>query len=442
MYTLTTTLLGPVDATPEEIRAAFLKNGRPKVSEAALAAFCQAVVAVSRLTGIRTKVLAGQSAHETNWLQFTGDVLPAQNNYAGLGTTGGGVRGHSFATPLDGMIAQGVHHLGYILGDPANWPEDLRKYRGADPRLDKVLSSGSAGLVKRIGDYTNGRWAYSSDKPVGTLENGYARAIVAAANAIQEIPVSTTQPTPNLPKLLPPRWVDRRKDCSRFDGYAHPMEPRMIFHHITSPPAGSIAPGRPAPSREYLIGPGQGGPSASFHLDRDGVLTYIVDLTHSPWTQGINFTDPTAPSYFPRGINPRTGKPVYDTAHPIIAAAMQANRSPNTIGWSIEIEGYDADDITAAQWAVLPALDAWLCQQGGFSPRAQVTLVGHYQVDNVNKLNCPGFTPENWARLERAVAALYQGPAAPNNAITGLEQALAAGLSIPEGIYRISGGVA
>lgn len=440
MYDLTTTLLGPVDLTAQQIRDAFLKYGQPQVSAETLRAFSEAVVAVSGLLGLRTSLLAGQAAHETNWLQFGGDVLPAQNNFAGLGTTGGGVRGASFATPFDGVLAQGVHHLGYTLGDPSHWPVHLLQYAYADPRLTLLLGTEGAGKVKRIGDYVNGRWAYTSSIPVGSLANGYARAIVEKANLIQEVPVSTTQTTPN---LTPPRWSDRRKDCARHDGYAHAMDARMIFHHITSPPAGSITPSNPAPSREYLIGNGDtNGPSASFHLARDGVLTYIVDLAHAPWTQGINFTDPSSPSYFPRGINPRTGRPVYDTTHPIISSAMQTNRSPNTIGWSIEIEGYDADDITASQWAVLPILDAWLCQRGGFSPRAHTTLVGHYQVDNVNRPNCPGFSEENWARLERAVALLYAGAVSPGVVVTGLEQALALGLTLPQGVYVITGGVA
>ena len=53
-----------------------------------------------------------QMEHETGFLNFTGDVGPHQNNFSGIGATGG-VPGNSFATEELGVIAQMVHIAWY-----------------------------------------------------------------------------------------------------------------------------------------------------------------------------------------------------------------------------------------------------------------------------------------------------------------------------------------
>ena len=55
---------------------------------------------------------------ETNYLKFVngagqGDVKPAQNNFAGIGTTGGGVPGDSFPDVSTGVLAQMQHLIAY-----------------------------------------------------------------------------------------------------------------------------------------------------------------------------------------------------------------------------------------------------------------------------------------------------------------------------------------
>ncbi|MFA5948880.1 MAG: glucosaminidase domain-containing protein [Hyphomicrobium sp.] len=50
---------------------------------------------------------------ETGYLTYTGDVKPDQNNFAGLGATGGGVRGESFKDVATGARAHLEHLLMY-----------------------------------------------------------------------------------------------------------------------------------------------------------------------------------------------------------------------------------------------------------------------------------------------------------------------------------------
>ena len=58
---------------------------------------------------------------ETGFLSFTGDVKPDQNNFAGLGTTGGGVKGEKFKDVSDGARAH-LEHLAMYSGQKIENP--------------------------------------------------------------------------------------------------------------------------------------------------------------------------------------------------------------------------------------------------------------------------------------------------------------------------------
>lgn len=148
----------------------------------------------SKLADIPPVVVMAQVIHETNGFRFTGDVKFDQFNFGGIGATGGGEPGASNPDPEYGVIQVIVHHLAYIYGDVPDWPEHIAGrfagYVGHDPRFDAVISSPPrSGQVATIGDYTNGRWAYSSKYPLWTLQNGYARSLVLIANDILDEPV-------------------------------------------------------------------------------------------------------------------------------------------------------------------------------------------------------------------------------------------------------------
>ncbi|WP_347549003.1 N-acetylmuramoyl-L-alanine amidase [Pseudalkalibacillus hwajinpoensis] len=103
----------------------------------------------SQRYGIRGDVAFAQAIHETNFFRFTGDVRPEQNNFAGIGATGGGTRGATFSSPATGVLAH-IQHL-YAYSSTASLPKGDEK---ADPRF---------GLVKRGSATTwqalNGKWA-------------------------------------------------------------------------------------------------------------------------------------------------------------------------------------------------------------------------------------------------------------------------------------------
>jgi hypothetical protein len=103
-----------------------------------------------------------QMALETNFLSFRqsngrpGDVRSQQNNFAGLGTTGGGVPGDSYPDITTGVLAQ-IQHLVVYSGTP------LRNPVGKRTRLKQSVILSSVRNIARRRPVTfadlAGRWA-------------------------------------------------------------------------------------------------------------------------------------------------------------------------------------------------------------------------------------------------------------------------------------------
>ncbi|WP_078381402.1 N-acetylmuramoyl-L-alanine amidase [Sutcliffiella halmapala] len=104
---------------------------------------------IGRGYGIRGDVAFAQAIHETNYFRFTGIVKPEQNNYAGIGATGGSVTGASFATPEEGVLAHIQHLYAYASTEPLP-----STYPKVDPRFDLVTRGIAPGWTD-----LNGRWA-------------------------------------------------------------------------------------------------------------------------------------------------------------------------------------------------------------------------------------------------------------------------------------------
>jgi hypothetical protein len=101
--------------------------------------------------GLRADVLWAQMLHETGFGDYGGSVSPQQNNFAGIGATGGGVAGYSFPTAEDGVKAHVAHMVAYVfVDDPASWTNAL-----VDPRYNAVNPRGVARVLSDL----DGRWA-------------------------------------------------------------------------------------------------------------------------------------------------------------------------------------------------------------------------------------------------------------------------------------------
>lgn len=112
--------------------------------------FIECYLSEGEQEGVRGDIAFIQSVHETGKFQFGGDVVPNQNNFAGIGTTGGGVKGHTFASPQDGIRAQIQHLKAYA-------SKDALANKKIDPRFD-LVTRGSATTVKSL----TGKWATDS----------------------------------------------------------------------------------------------------------------------------------------------------------------------------------------------------------------------------------------------------------------------------------------
>ena len=101
--------------------------------------------------GIRPDVAFAQALKETGFFRYGGDVVPEQNNFCGLGTTGGGVRGGYFPTAQIGVRAHIQHLLAYTSTRRPTMPL-------VDPRYDIVRNAYGSRTLSSWADL-NGKWA-------------------------------------------------------------------------------------------------------------------------------------------------------------------------------------------------------------------------------------------------------------------------------------------
>ncbi|GAB4248224.1 MAG: hypothetical protein Kow00129_08920 [Thermoleophilia bacterium] len=118
------------------------------------------------LFGIRADIAWAQMVHETGFGEYGGDVRPEQNNFAGIGATGG-VPGNVFQTAELGVIAHFAHLAWYLYPDHFGHefcrlvPGDTMITAGGDPRhfpaADGSPHRGNVRIVHDLG----GKWAPS-----------------------------------------------------------------------------------------------------------------------------------------------------------------------------------------------------------------------------------------------------------------------------------------
>ena len=103
-----TKILGKSRCTETQMKTYLVKKN-PKVNKKYLH-YVKYYLSEGQKEGVRGDLAFCQSLHETNFFKFGGDVIPQQNNFAGIGTIGGGEKGIYFKTPQEGIRAQ-IQHL-------------------------------------------------------------------------------------------------------------------------------------------------------------------------------------------------------------------------------------------------------------------------------------------------------------------------------------------
>ena len=126
--------------------------------------------------GIRPDVAICQAIKETGTWNYGGDVVPEQNNYCGLGTTGGGVKGAYFETPQLGVRAQIQHLLAYTSTEPP-------KLEIVDPRYE-LIQKYRPQIFGKIKTWTglNGVWAVPGTRYGHEILNMWQQAQIPDAS--------------------------------------------------------------------------------------------------------------------------------------------------------------------------------------------------------------------------------------------------------------------
>ena len=120
-----TAIMGKSTVKVEQMIKLFGDSGRTYPSDAlkkggaaSIKDFCQIVIEEAEIEGVKAEVVFAQAMMETGYLQFGGDVLVSQFNFAGLGATGNGVRGEAFKDVRTGIRAQVQHLKAYASSEP------------------------------------------------------------------------------------------------------------------------------------------------------------------------------------------------------------------------------------------------------------------------------------------------------------------------------------
>lgn len=154
---------------------------------------------------------------ETNYLKFqtgsgrSGDVKPQQNNFAGIGTTGGGVPGDGYPDVSTGVLAQ-IQHLVAYSGERMDQPVAPRTQKAQD---DIIAVSARLKRTVTFGDLS-GRWA---------VDRRYWRTIEAVAERFREIHCNNSPVPDELPPKLvkPPQMVSLRQRTAMVADAAPPV---------------------------------------------------------------------------------------------------------------------------------------------------------------------------------------------------------------------------
>lgn len=175
-------IFGEAKATKAQA-VAYLRNNNPQVK---LSCSPEKLVDLyweeALREGICPDLTFCQAIVETGFFKYGGDVIYKQNNFCGLGTTGGGVRGASFKTPQLGVRAHVQHLLAYSkTSKPKTAIVDPRYQIAHNLQISRGLINKWFGL--------NGTWAMGAEYCEKIMYH-YARMLVA-----KPLSVGNLQPT-------------------------------------------------------------------------------------------------------------------------------------------------------------------------------------------------------------------------------------------------------
>lgn len=256
---------GPRNAVPECVTPgrllAFLKSRNPQL-EPRFEALASDYMRYGEELGVRWDFAFYQMLLETGSLSFkngsrTGDVKPAQNNFAGMGATGKGVPGESFPDIATGVRA----HLEHLLLYSGERLDNAVAERTRKVQEWGVLTQWQAGFTRPI-TYADlaAKWAPGSNayskmlEGIGQSFQDYCRKPDPKPEllaAVRKSRIADAQPTERPGAVLARRAIEDGKveDNNRRSGLGA-QEP-------TTPPLGTMAKTPPTPFKILNSPPAQ-----------------------------------------------------------------------------------------------------------------------------------------------------------------------------------------
>ncbi len=143
---------------------------------------------------------------------------------------------------------------------------------------------------------------------------------------------------------------------------------QAVVLHIAAGPLTAVFPTFNNPARQA---------SAHFCIGKNGTIEQYVSINDTAYANGLSWVNN-------QWQNAR-GKVVQPTWQNIIAKT-----NPNLYTVSIEHEGQSDEEWTEEMYAANNRLLVWLAEQFKLAYLPHRTLIGHYEIDPVDKANCPG----------------------------------------------------
>ncbi len=225
-------------------------------------------------------------------------------------------------------------------------------------------------------------WAPNSD---GNDAAAYVRGVLAQMAAWQAQDKAASAAKGGNVTISKPTVTSKPSPNRGYNGAAY--KPEAVVWHITA--------GSGASAVSWLTSPASNA-SANYVILESGERVELVNPEAGPdgaaWANGD------------------VQKP--DLSNALIAGWVRAGVNPNLKVVSIEHAGMSSagkgGSLTPAQIEATVRLTAWLCQRFGIAPD-QDHILGHYQINDVTRHNCPGFSAAEWSSWVGRIAALVQG---------------------------------
>jgi Mannosyl-glycoprotein endo-beta-N-acetylglucosaminidase len=175
----------PACATPGRLMA-FLKSKNARL-DARYDTVATNYMRHGEALGLRWDIAFFQMMVETANLAYTGDVKPQQNNFAGLGATGGGEPGESFADVSTGVRAH-LEHVAMYSGEQID-----------SPVAERTRKVQEWGVLTKWQHTIHGPMTYAQlAHHWAPKSRGYVRDIEAVEEAFMEGPCHGADPAPEL----------------------------------------------------------------------------------------------------------------------------------------------------------------------------------------------------------------------------------------------------